>query len=224
MPDSQEEKSHPAQRRVPQAVNSRVPLGLWAHVWKAHLSWLATVDGYSSWCSICHEGGDVLLCDEDGCGAVQHADCSMQSDPNVQHWRCDDCWLMAGERPREGTQQIGQGTSEQDGHRAGASLAKRRRMSTADRLGWVTGARVLDACGVEHVIQAMQHGYVQCSRPGQSEPRNYRRKELQLLLETSDGEGSHSSASEEDDDEAQDGGTSDQDDGQDDEDTADDEL
>ena len=38
------------------------------------------VDGYSSWCSICHEGGDVLLCDEEGCGAMQHAACSMQSD------------------------------------------------------------------------------------------------------------------------------------------------
>ena len=70
----------------------------------------------------------------------------------------------------------------------------------------------------------MQHGYVQCSRPGQSELRNYRRKELQLLLEASDGEGSHSSASEEEDGDPQDGGTSDQDDGRDDEETADDEL
>ena len=60
--------------------------GLWAHVWEAHLSWLATVDGYSSWCSICQEGGAVLLCDEDGCGAVQHAACSMQNDSTAQHW------------------------------------------------------------------------------------------------------------------------------------------
>ena len=97
-------------------------------------------------------------------------------------------------------------------------------MSVTDRLGWVTGARVLDACGVEHVIQAMQHGYVQCSRPGQSELRNYRRKELQLLLEASDGEGSHPSTSEGDGGDFQEDGTSDQDDGQDDEETADDEL
>ena len=52
---AQVEESHSAQRRVPQAVNSRVPMGLWAHIWAAHLSWLATVDGYSSWCSI--QGG-----------------------------------------------------------------------------------------------------------------------------------------------------------------------
>ena len=55
--EEEEEETHPAQQRVPQAVNSRVPLGLWAHVWKAHQSWLAAADGYSSWCSICHEGG-----------------------------------------------------------------------------------------------------------------------------------------------------------------------
>ena len=97
-------------------------------------------------------------------------------------------------------------------------------MSTVDRLGWVTGARVLDACGVEHVIRAMQHGYVQCSRPGQSELRNYCHKELQLLPETSDSEGGHSSASEEEDGDPQDGGESDQDDGHDDEKTDDDEL
>ena len=83
--ESQEEETHPAQRRVPQAVNSRVPLGLWAHIWAAHLSWLATVDGYSSWCSICHEGDDVLLCDGASCGAVQHAACSMQSNSKAQH-------------------------------------------------------------------------------------------------------------------------------------------
>jgi len=222
--DSQEEESHPAQRRVPQAVNSRVPVGPWAHIWKAHLSWLAVADGYSSWCSICHEGGAVLLCDEEGCGAVQHAECSMQSDPDARHWRCDDCWLMAGERPREARRRIGQGASEWGDCRAEPSSAKRRRMSTTDRLGWVTGARVLDACGVEHVIQAMQHGYVQCSRPGQSELRNYRRRELQLLLAMSDGGGSHSSTSEEEVEDPRDDGTSDHGDGQDEEDTEDEEL
>ena len=108
--ESQAEESHPAQRRVPQAVNSRVPLGLWAHVWAAHLFWLATVDRYSSWCSICHEGGAVLLCDEASCGAVQHAACSMQNDSKAQHWRCDDCWLTAGERPREGSRRVGAGS------------------------------------------------------------------------------------------------------------------
>ena len=34
--EEEEEETHPAQQRVPQAVNSRVPLGLWAHVWAAH--------------------------------------------------------------------------------------------------------------------------------------------------------------------------------------------
>ena len=97
-------------------------------------------------------------------------------------------------------------------------------MSVADRLGWVTGARVLDACGVEHVIQAMQHGYVQCSRPGQSELHNYRRRELQLLLEASDSESSRSSTSEEEGGDPQDDGPSDQSNEQEDEETVDDEL
>ena len=58
---------------------------------------------------------------------------------------------------------------------------------------------MLDASGVEHTIQAMQHGYVQCSRPGEAGCHNYRRKELQLLLSASDDEESRSSASEKDD-------------------------
>ena len=58
---------------------------------------------------------------------------------------------------------------------------------------------MLDANGVEHTIQAMQHGYVQCSRPGEAGCRNYRRRELQLLLDGSDGEESRSSASGKDD-------------------------
>ena len=55
---------------------------------------------------------------------------------------------------------------------------------------------MLDARGVEHVIETMQHGYVQCSRPGCAGLRNYRRRELQLLLGASDDEESQSSASE----------------------------
>ena len=55
---------------------------------------------------------------------------------------------------------------------------------------------MLDARGVEHVIKTMQHGYVQCSRPGCAELSNYRRRELQLLLEASDDEESRSSTSE----------------------------
>ena len=58
---------------------------------------------------------------------------------------------------------------------------------------------MLDANGVEHTIQAMQHGYVQCSRPGEAGRRNYRRRELQLQHDGSDGEESRSSLSGEDD-------------------------
>ena len=54
---------------------------------------------------------------------------------------------------------------------------------------------MLDANGVEHTIQAMQHGYVQCNRPGEAGCRNYRRRELQLQH---DGAESRSSASGED--------------------------
>ena len=57
---------------------------------------------------------------------------------------------------------------------------------------------MLDACGVEHVIETMQHGYVQCSRSGCARLRNYRRKELQLLLGASDDEESWSLTSERD--------------------------
>ena len=60
----------------------------------------------------------------------------------------------------------------------------------------MAGAKVLDACGVEHVIRAMRHGYVQCSRIGCDKISNYRRKELQLLTEPSDDKESRSSTSE----------------------------
>ena len=96
---------------------------------------------------------------------------------------------------------------------AAGTGAKRKRMSTADCLGWVAGAKVLDACGIEHIIQAMQHGYVQCSRPGCTGLRNYRRKELQLLQESSGDEDSHSSASGEDRGDPQSDEASDQGDG-----------
>ena len=152
----------------------------------------------------------MLLCDKDGCGAVQYAACSMQGDSKAQQWRCDDCWLMAGERPREGAGGDRASSDRRNGCQAEKAEAKRKRMSTADRLGWVTGAKVLDACGVEHTIQAMQHGYVQCSRPGHSGLRNYRRKELQLLLEASDDEESRSSASEKDGEDLLSDGASDQ--------------
>ena len=49
---------------------------------------------------------------------------------------------------------------------------------------------------MEHVINAMRHGYVQCSRIGCDEISNYRRKELQLLTELPDDEESRSSISE----------------------------
>ena len=60
----------------------------------------------------------------------------------------------------------------------------------------MTGAKALDARGVEHVIKTMQHGYVQCSQPGCAGLSKYRRREIQLLLEASDDEESRSSASE----------------------------
>ena len=107
----------------------------------------------------------MLLCDEDGCGVVQHAACSLQKDSRARHWRCDDCWLMAGERPAEGSREIGASSGGQGNCPIRKSATKQRRTSTAGRLGWEVGARVLDACGAEYVIAAMQHRYVQCSRP-----------------------------------------------------------
>ena len=52
---------------------------------------------------------------------------------------------------------------------------------------------------VEHIVEAMQHGYVQySSRPGGAGVRNYRRRELQLLSGISDDEESRASGSERD--------------------------
>ena len=65
----------------------------------------------------------MLLCDEASCGAVQHAACSMQSNAEAQHWRCDDCWLMAGERPKEGSRRIGAGSDRQGGCQAEEATA-----------------------------------------------------------------------------------------------------
>ena len=103
----------------------------------------------------------MLLCDEVGCDAVQHEACSMQNNSAAQHWRCDDCCLMAGERPEEGPSRIEASSDRQGDSQAGEATVKRRRLSAVHRLGWVTGAKVLDMSGVEHTIQAMQHGYVQ---------------------------------------------------------------
>jgi hypothetical protein len=77
----------------------------------------------------------------------------------------------------------------------------------------VAGAKVLDVNRVEHTIQAMQHGYVQCNRPGEVGCRNYRRRELQLLLDVSDGEESRSSATGKDDEGSSNDNASDQEDG-----------
>ena len=99
----------------------------------------------------------------------------------------------------EGSRRVGASSSRRGGGQAEKATAKRQQMSTVHRLGWVAGAKVLDACGVEHIIQAMQHGYVQCSRPGDAGLCNYRRRELQLQHDEPDDEGSCSSLSGEDD-------------------------
>ena len=111
--------------------------------------------------TVCHDGGNVLLCGMEGCKAVQHAACSMQSDARAQQWRCDDCWLLAGERPpaREGGAVEGSGVRDQG--QSSRHKAKRKHTGAAGRQGLLIGAQVLNACGVEHIIRAMQHGYVQ---------------------------------------------------------------
>ena len=93
-----EELKHPAQQKVtvPSAVNSRVPLGLWASVWAAHKLWLAKDYGSDHWCLVCQEGGHLLKCDNVACTAVQHAACSTQVDLTVSPWVCEDCWMMIG--------------------------------------------------------------------------------------------------------------------------------
>ena len=62
-----EEPQHPAQQKMLSAVNSRVPLGLWASVWAAHKLWLAKEDSYDHWCLVCQEGRHLLKCDSIEC-------------------------------------------------------------------------------------------------------------------------------------------------------------
>ena len=63
--------------------------------------------------------------------------------------------------------------------------ADRKRMGPAGLEGWVIGARVMNASGVESIIRSMRNGYIQCSRPDSSDVGNYRRKELQLIEDLS---------------------------------------
>ena len=62
------------------------------------------------------------------------------------------------------TDGVVESSGERDRRQPSTSTAKRKRTGTAGRQGLVTGAKVLDACGVEHVIRAMRHGYVHCIR------------------------------------------------------------
>ena len=79
------------------------------------------------------DGGDVLLCDMEGCKAAQHATCSMQNDTRAQHWRCEDCWLLAGERVSLRTDVV-KGSSRRSRCQPSMPTAKRKRTGAAGRL------------------------------------------------------------------------------------------
>ena len=152
------------------------------------------------------------MCDGEGCKSVQCAACSMQNDSRAQYWPCDDCWLLADERPPQAGIGMAEESDAHGGHAqssggvspisAGRTLgteasrgavACKKRVGPASREGWVVGARVINACGVESIIRFMGNGYIQCGRPDCSEISNYRRKELQLIEELSSGDDDQSS-------------------------------
>ena len=203
--DTPEELGHPAQQKVPSATNSRVPLGLWASVWAAHMNWVLKEDGYDHWCLVCQEGGQLLKCDNAACTAVQHAACSTQDDVRASPWVCEDCWMMIGlgklrldDIPAGATstkvQSCWEGSDESDGSQdetpATGSMqgfgyahegrpAHRPRDRKVSKL-WSAGRWVENESDMRGVILSMHHGYVQV-RFG-DEIKNCRRHQLTLLL------------------------------------------
>ena len=75
---------------------SMMPKGLFLRFIELHERWLALKDTFTSWCTKCGEGGDdLLMCDRDGCGRVQHRSCSKLCDPDAQEeWFCDLCTMQ----------------------------------------------------------------------------------------------------------------------------------
>ena len=202
--DGSEELGHPAQLKMPSAVNSRVPLGLWASVWAAHKIWLAREDGYDHWCLVCQEGGHLLKCDNVGCTAVQHAACSTQTDICASPWVCEDCWMLidlgrlqledipagttstkvhscwedSGGSDESQEEDLGPGAMQQTHrmHEGERSWHKRDRKISGT---WSVGKWVENASAMQGVILSMHHGYVQV-RFG-DEVKNCRRRQLTLL-------------------------------------------
>ena len=203
-----EEPKHLAQQKVPSAVNSRVPLGLWASVWAAHKIWLAREDGYDHWCQVCQEGGHLLKCDNVGCAVVQHVACSTQTDMSISPWVCEDCWMMIGlgklrlEDIPTGTtgtkvqscwegsvrsdnsdesQEEGDtdaGTMQQLCHMQGGEQTRRKRDCKLSGV-WSTGKWVQNELAMQGMVLSMHHGYVQVRFGG--EVKNCRRQQLTLL-------------------------------------------
>ena len=121
------------------------------------------------------------MCDETHCRIAQHAECSAQGNMPSQTWRCDDCWLLSGGLPPP--QGNGARADQPEAHSAGmtSGTGRQKHQGSAGQQGWLVGAQVINARGVEYTIKAMRHGYVQCRQGGGEEVHNYRRKELQLV-------------------------------------------
>ena len=91
-------RTYSKQATVPSSYSSMLPLGLFQWSWKEHKRWLQVEDGYSYWCHICSEGGELRRCLRIGCPAVQHRECSADR-TELEEWQCDDClWETAPEK------------------------------------------------------------------------------------------------------------------------------
>jgi hypothetical protein len=75
---------HDAQRKINQKDSkSRIPQGLFKSIWNQWVEALDKEDGFQERCSKCGDPtGEMLCCDTEGCGRVEHHDCqSMEEIP-----------------------------------------------------------------------------------------------------------------------------------------------
>ena len=80
------------QSKVPALQKAQIPKGLFQAILDKHEDHSNQCDGSAFYCFKCGEGGDMLICDTDGCKRVQHADCEGLMPKEMEgEWYCDIC-------------------------------------------------------------------------------------------------------------------------------------
>jgi hypothetical protein len=92
-------KLHEAQRKVSEKESrSRIPLGLFKHLWTLWMEELDREDGFHEICSKCGDPtGEMMCCDTEGCGRVEHHNCQSVDEIPQEikdgQWFCQNCRL-----------------------------------------------------------------------------------------------------------------------------------